>query len=274
MDGTGGAWKPKPTSEKDLISALYSFKNMLCQAVNFVDVMFGMAISHGMDLSAVGMTKKKWSLLFFGNGNVRSGYLWLLFAPIFFWTKNQTWNLKWEHPIGVIIWPTKSSSKIPTQLRYSEKPGDLAHRNGYAGVTSHFAVRDPDGWPPENWGMTIVKPSKHIFIQRTGVTCEKGWLLLITFSNDLVLSIFSIVHRNTTGSLKVKTTTISRPQLSSEKQRRPGCAPWGQRFRGDILSLSFGENPGADKKKQQPGWVVQKLLENPIIFASQQKNGG
>lgn len=41
------------------------------------------------------------------------------------------------------------------------------------------------------------------------VTCEKRWLLIISFSNDLVLSIFSIVHRITTASFKVKTTTIS-----------------------------------------------------------------
>lgn len=151
-----------------------------------------------MDLSAVAWLERSGRCLLEMN-MFEVGIYGYFSPPIFFWTKNQKneIQLKWEHPIGVKIWPTKSFSKIPTDpetlstaslQRFS--PGDLAHRNGYAGVTSHFAVRDLDGWPPENWGMTIVKPSKHIFIQRTGgrdLRCDlwKRWLLIITFSNDL-----------------------------------------------------------------------------------------
>lgn len=165
----------------------------------------------------------------------------------------------------------QNSNRSRTQLRYSKKPGDLAHRNGYAGVTSHFAVRDPNGWPPENWGMTIVKPSKHIFIQRTGgrdLGCDL-WKKMT--SNYNFLQWFGLIDifdgsQDYNGVSSSEDYDVSKPQLSSEKQRvHAWLCPWGQSFRGDILPLARILKL---TKKQQPGWAVQKLLENPIIFAS------
>ena len=74
--------------------ALYSKKHALPSG-KFVDVMFGMANFSWYGFVSCSMTIKKWSLLFFGNGNVRKWVFMFTFLPQFFFepkTKHEILN--------------------------------------------------------------------------------------------------------------------------------------------------------------------------------------